>query len=122
MPNPEGKGEVSKMGCVRVAHSKVLISVSPNRVLLSNCNDYYNYNMSERKKQREMTLKNVTLDELGNNPDLLLTTKQVMNLLGVSGPTLYRWRKINLIPFYRVGGLCKYRADEIVKFLKNNEI
>ena len=42
MPNPEGKGEVSKMGCVRVAHSKVLIIVSPNRVLLSNCNDYYN--------------------------------------------------------------------------------
>ena len=69
-----------------------------------------------------MTLKNVTLDELENNPDLLLTTRQVMNLLGVSSPTLYRWRKINLIPCYKVCGLCKYRADKIVEFLKENEL
>ena len=66
--------------------------------------------------------KLLTLIDLGNNPDMLLTTGQVKQVLGVSDPTLYRWRKMRLIPCYRVGGVFKYKANEIINFLKNNEI
>lgn len=66
--------------------------------------------------------KLLTLIDLGNNPDMLLTTGQVKQVLGVSDPTLYRWRKLRLIPCYRVGGVFKYKANEIVKFLKENEL
>lgn len=66
--------------------------------------------------------KLLTLIDLGNNPDMLLTTGQVKQVLGVSDPTLYRWRKLRLIPCYRVGGVFKYKANEIINFLKNNEI
>lgn len=66
--------------------------------------------------------KLLTLIDLGNNPDMLLTTGQVKQVLGVSDPTLYRWRKLRLIPCYRVGGVFKYKANEIINFLKNNEV
>ena len=68
------------------------------------------------------TIKQITLIDLGNNPDMLLTTGQVKQVLGVSDPTLYRWRKLRLIPCYRVGGVFKYKANEIINFLKNNEV
>lgn len=66
--------------------------------------------------------KLLTLIDLGNNPDMLLTTGQVKQVLGVSDPTLYRWRKLRLIPCYRVGGVFKYKANEIINFLKDNEV
>lgn len=64
----------------------------------------------------------LTLIDLGNNPDMLLTTGQVKQVLGVSDPTLYRWRKLHLIPCYKVGGVFKYKANEIIKFLKANQL
>lgn len=66
--------------------------------------------------------KNLTLNDLGNNPEMLLTTGQVKQVLGISDPTLYRWRKMHLIPCYKIGGVFKYKAEEIINFLKNNEI
>lgn len=62
--------------------------------------------------------KFITLVDLSNNPDMLLTTGQVKQVLGVSDPTLYRWRRLRLIPCYRVGGVFKYKAKEIINFLK----
>lgn len=67
-------------------------------------------------------VKIYSFSDLKENPDLLLTTIQVQNALGVSGPTLYRWRKQHIIPCYKVGGVIKYRSGEIVKFLKENEL
>ncbi len=72
-------------------------------------------------KQMRKT-KSLTLIDLGNNPDMLLTTGQVKQVLGVSDPTLYRWRKLHLIPCFKVGGVFKYKSSEIINFLKNNEI
>lgn len=53
---------------------------------------------------------------------MLLTTGQVKQVLDVSDPTLYRWRKLHLIPCYKMGGVFKYKAIEIINFLKNNEL
>lgn len=69
-----------------------------------------------------MNEKILTLNDLGNNPDMLLTAGQVKQVLGVSYPTLYRWRKTHIIPCYKVGGVFKYKADEIINFLKNNKL
>lgn len=76
---------------------------------------------SVKRKQMKKT-RLLTLIDLGNNPDMLLTTGQVKQVLGVSDPTLYRWRKLHLIPCYKVGGVFKYKANEIIKFLKANQL
>lgn len=66
--------------------------------------------------------KFLTLADLRNNPDMLLTTGQVKQVLGISDPTLYRWRKMRVIPCYKIGGVFKYKAEEIINFLNNNEL
>lgn len=53
---------------------------------------------------------------------MLLTTAQVKNVLGVSNPTLFRWRKAHVIPCYKVGGVYKYKANEIINYLNENEL
>lgn len=65
-------------------------------------------------------IKNITLADLKSNPDMLLSTAQVKQVLGVSDPTLYRWRKLQLITCYKVGGVFKYMAKDIDKFLNEN--
>ena len=66
-------------------------------------------------------VKNVSLTDLRSNPEMLLTTAQVKNVLGVSNPTLFRWRKAHVIPCYKVGGVYKYKANEIINYLNENE-
>ena len=68
------------------------------------------------------TKKTYSIADLEANPDLLLTTWQVKNALGVSDPTLFRWRKINLIPCYKVGGVYKYKSNDIINFLNENQL
>lgn len=76
----------------------------------------------EKKKRIFMKdVKNVTLTDLRSNPEMLLTTAQVKNVLGVSNPTLFRWRKAHIIPCYKVGGVYKYKANEIINYLNENE-
>ncbi len=53
---------------------------------------------------------------------MLLTTGQLKGVLGVSDPTLYRWRKLHLIPCYKIGGVFKYKAKEIINYLNENEL
>ena len=67
------------------------------------------------------TVKKVLLAELKENPDMFLTVEQVKQVLGVSDPTLYRWRKLHLIPYYKMGGVIRYKAGEIDKFLNDNQ-
>lgn len=68
------------------------------------------------------TIRILTLSDLRNNPDMLLTTGQLKVVLGVSDPTLYRWRKLHLIPCYKIGGVFKYKAKEIINYLNENEL
>ncbi len=62
------------------------------------------------------------MTDLANNPDMLLTSRQIKQLLGVSDPTLYRWRTMRIIPCYKVGGTYKYKAIEIINYLNDNKI
>lgn len=68
------------------------------------------------------TVKKISLAELKANPDMFLTVAQVKQVLGVSDPTLYRWRKQHLIPYYKMGGVIRYKAGEIDKFLNDNQL
>ena len=96
--------------------------------LSSQVNFIYNifgghYAAGAKKKRIFMkNVKNVSLTDLRNNPEMLLTTAQVKNVLGVSNPTLFRWRKAHVIPCYKVGGVYKYKANEIINYLKENEL
>ena len=53
-------------------------------------------------------------EEYLDNQDLCL-------LFGVTKRTLARYRKMNKIKFYRMGGKNFYKASEIKHFLKNKE-
>lgn len=79
---------------------------------------------SKKNKKRIFmkNVKNVSLTDLRSNPEMLLTTAQVKNVLGVSNPTLFRWRKAHVIPCYKVGGVYKYKANEIINYLNENEL
>ena len=60
--------------------------------------------------------------ELENNPTRLINTAQAMHVLEVSNATLFRWRKAHLIPCIKVGGVYKYKAADIINFLKENAL
>ena len=68
-----------------------------------------------------MEAKKITWDDLQNNPDKLLTTDQVKQILDVSDPTLFRWRKIKLIPYYLIGGIYRYKAEDIWNFINSSK-
>ena len=63
----------------------------------------------------------LTLTDLRNNPDSLLTAWQVKDLLGVSDPTLYRWRKLGVVPCVKIGGAYKYMAADIINYINENK-
>ncbi len=68
------------------------------------------------------TFKILTLSDLENEPEKLLTSAQVKQVLEISDPTLYRWRKMHVIQYYRIGGVFKYKAKDITNLLKQNEL
>ena len=54
-------------------------------------------------------------------PDKLLDYKEALELFGVSGQTLWRWRKAGYIRPVRVGGKLKYRREDCVEILNGGK-
>ncbi len=52
---------------------------------------------------------------------MFLTTGQVKQVLGISDPTLYRWRKLQIVPCVKIGGAYKYMAADIINYINENK-
>jgi excisionase family DNA binding protein len=51
-------------------------------------------------------------------PDKLITEAELCKFLGVSAPTLIRWRKKRKIPFIRIGTCVRYNLVAVLKKLE----
>lgn len=52
----------------------------------------------------------------------LLTPKQVLGILQISRPTLYRLMGRRLVPFCKVGGSVRFRPIDIEQYIEQNSI
>ena len=50
------------------------------------------------------------------------TTEETLKILGVSAPTLRKWRLEGLIGYSQVGSIILYSQEDISNFLKTNHI
>ena len=50
----------------------------------------------------------------------LLTTKEVISLLGISPSTLNNWKRDGKIPYHRLQGRIFFKYDEIVETLESS--
>ena len=73
--------------------------------------------MAKKKKTEP-----IRLSDLSKDPERLLTTDQVKEVLGVSNPTLYRWRRDKVVKCYKIGGVYKYMASDVLKYLEENTL
>ncbi len=53
---------------------------------------------------------------------MLLTIKEVSEVLKISESTLYRWVHKKEIPFVKLGGKPRFLQDEIQEFIKKNSV
>lgn len=53
-----------------------------------------------------------------NNTEKYLTTAEVMKMLNVSEPTLWRWSKNGYLPKVKLGRKCFYRENAIIKLVE----
>lgn len=51
----------------------------------------------------------------------ILGTEQLMEKLGVTRPTLSRWRKEGRIPFIQIGSVVRYDLDKVLESLENKK-
>ena len=54
----------------------------------------------------------------GNQPKTILDTDQLMEKLGVTRPTISRWRKEKKIPFIQAGSVIRYDLDKVLEALE----
>lgn len=47
----------------------------------------------------------------------ILTSKEVLSLLGISISTLYAWKRDGKIPFFRLNGRIYFKYDDIIQLL-----
>jgi DNA-binding transcriptional MerR regulator len=48
----------------------------------------------------------------------ILTRSQTASLLGITLPTLHSYTKMGIIPSYRIGGIVRYKLEEVLNSLK----
>jgi|GEM_PF-3307277 len=56
-----------------------------------------------------------------NQQRTILDTDQLMAKLGVTRPTLSKWRKENRIPFIQVGAVVRYDLDKVLEVLESKK-
>ncbi|WP_353890996.1 helix-turn-helix domain-containing protein [Algoriphagus sediminis] len=56
-----------------------------------------------------------------SKPKLILTTDQLMLKLGVTRPTLSKWRKEGRIPFIQEGSVVRYDLEKVLEALENKK-
>ena len=52
------------------------------------------------------------------NAEKPITTKELCKYLGVTEPTILRWRKKGKIPFFCIGSAVRFRKNEVIKALE----
>ncbi|MBD3183462.1 helix-turn-helix domain-containing protein [Candidatus Poribacteria bacterium] len=57
-----------------------------------------------------------------NNEDEILSTEQVMKLLSVSRPALYRWIETQGLPVKRIGRNYRYRKSEVLEWFESKDV
>ncbi|MCX7874632.1 MAG: helix-turn-helix domain-containing protein [Melioribacteraceae bacterium] len=62
--------------------------------------------------------KNNYLTKVEKNDDELIKIEEVSSLLGVSKVTIYKWKKMGLIPFYRISNKIYFKKNEVIESLK----
>lgn len=67
--------------------------------------------LENRLKELQKTVKT-------GNKTLLLTRKQVAQMLGVSLPTLHAWTKNAILQAYRIGNKVRYKENEVLEALQ----
>ena len=55
------------------------------------------------------------------NNEQPITTKEICNFLGITEPTIIRWRKKGKIPFLQVGSRILYQKSAVLKALENKK-
>ena len=50
-----------------------------------------------------------------------ITQKELCKFLGITEPTVLRWRKKNKIPFFHIGTAIRFNLSDVLKSLKNEE-
>ena len=70
-------------------------------------------------------IRNVVREELSKvspedlqPPQDLLTEKEVLKKLGITQPTISKWRQKGKIPFVRVGSSIRYDLGKVIKALE----
>lgn len=66
-------------------------------------------------------LKHPEAIKLENQPKTILDTDQLMAKLGVTRPTLSKWRKEGRIPYIQVGAVVRYDLDKVLEALENKK-
>ena len=54
------------------------------------------------------------------NKERPVDTKQLCDYLGVTEPTIRRWKKKGKIPFFTVGSAVRFHLDAVIKSLEKN--
>lgn len=60
-------------------------------------------------------------DHPQTNKGNILDTEQIIAKLGVTRPTLSKWRKEGRIPFIQVGSVVRYDLDKVLEALENKK-
>ena len=75
-------------------------------------------------------LRQLIRDELTNLPtnketskitQQPLTTKQLCEFLGITEPTVIRWRKKGKIPFMQIGSALRYDKEAVIKAISEKK-
>lgn len=51
----------------------------------------------------------------------LLTIQQLSELIQVSPKTIYNWVHIGYVPYYKISGLVRFRAEQIERWLEKKK-
>ena len=69
--------------------------------------------MDEVVEKVAARLQALTPPPAGDDGKELLTPKEVRTLFGVTDKTLHVWGKIGFLPRIRIGGVIRYRAEDV---------
>ena len=68
-----------------------------------------------------LDIKHPEVSKKENKEKTILDTDQLMAKLGVTRPTLSKWRKEKRIPFIQVGSVVRYDLDKVLEALETNK-
>lgn len=68
-----------------------------------------------------LELKHPESSNQESKPKIILDTDELMQKLGITRPTLSKWRKEGRIPFIQVGSVVRYDLDKVLEALESKK-